>query len=86
MCKVKTLNCQKKLLPTPTKLGTNQVSVATKPEGVLVHHHKEGAGTRSHHLSDEEVGDNAEESGEEEDCRAELARQIHMAMGAIWMP
>ena len=80
--KVKKLNRQKK--PPPAKPPVSQVRATSKPEGVPVSaRNEEGTGMRSRDSSDEELamaGDDAEES-DEEDTRAELARQIRM--GAI---
>lgn len=78
--KVKKLNRQKK--PPPAKPPVNQVRATSKPESVPARI-EEGTGMGSRDSSDEEVamaGDDAEES-DEEDARAELARQIRM--GAI---
>ena len=78
--KVKKLNRQKK--PPPAKPPANQVTSMSKPESVPMRNN-EGTGIRSRDSSDEDVtmaGDDAEES-DEEDARAELARQIRK--GAI---
>ena len=79
--KVKKLNRQKK--PPPAKPPVSQLRATSKLESVSVRD-EEGTGMGSRDdSSDEEVemaGDDAEES-DEEDARAELARQIRM--GAI---
>ena len=76
--KIKKLNRQKK--PPPAKPQANaQVKVANKPDSVPVYFEEE-TGVESRDSSDEEVtmaGNDAEES-DEEDARAELARQIRM--------
>ena len=81
--KVKKLNRQKKPPPAPAKPPVTQtVRTTTKPENVPIRYEEE-TGLKSRDSSDEEVtmgGDDAEES-DEEDARAELARQIRM--GAI---
>ena len=82
--KVKKLSRQKKPPPTKpeNKPSTNQTQAPIKTEVVPVRH-KEGTNIKSRDSSDEELtmaGADAEDS-DEEDARAELARQIRM--GAI---
>ena len=81
--KVKKLNRQKKPPPAPVKPTASQpIRTTTKSENVTVRYEEETR-VKSRDSSDEEVtmaGDDAEES-DEEDARAELARQIRM--GAI---
>ena len=83
--KVKKLNRQKKPPPAPAKPSVSQpVRTTTNYKSDNVHlRNEEDTGLKSRDSSDEEVtmgGDDAEES-DEEDARAELARQIRM--GAI---